>query len=152
MPRASQQKTSSDVWTSRTSDVRSRPPKPGPITLIILGKIPAKKNTKKVIKTRSGKWTATYGSAQQEIDRIELQIPGEVRDLNLVHPEIEFTFSAPLQNWDRDNAVTTLLDVLVKYSVLKNDSVLQCNGKIVIHPCVRGDWETVIDILPKEKE
>ncbi len=118
---------------------------PEPIVIELRGKTPAKKNNWHP--RRGGGVGITDPAIQTMIDRMAMQIPGHVRDLKLVSPEIHFHFFYEKANWDRDNAVTTLLDILVKYGTLQDDNVAQCNGPILIHPAERSDEDSVKIIL-----
>lgn len=115
------------------------------------GKPVAKKNDKIPFKNKAGKMRFRYGS-QDQLDRLAIQIPGWARDLKLEHPAIEFEFTVAHRKFDRDNAVTTLLDLLVKMGVLAQDSVAHCNGLMTIHPAVISDhWLTVVKLTEAEK-
>lgn len=111
---------------------------PAVYTISLIGKVVAKKNLKRTFRARNGKMVATYGAGQQDLDRLAMQVPAEVRDLGLVHPDIEFFFTVPDGRIDTDNSVTTCMDILVKMGVLQNDSVARNNGRKIIHPAQRG--------------
>ena len=126
--------------------------------IVLLGEVVASKNEKMAVmrKRKSDTAKGVAGShyagialkpaAKESMDRIAMQIPGELRDLKLRHPRIEFNFVVGRINVDRDNIVSTVLDLLVLYGVMENDSVASCNNMIVIHPAhLRPDeWETRI--------
>ena len=115
--------------------------------LHFLGRVAAKKNNKIPLRNKEGKMRFRYGD-QEGLDRLAVQVPGWARDMQLVHPDLEFQFTVQRRDFDRDNAVTTLLDLLVKMGCLKNDSVAQCNGKITILPAVISDhWATVVRLI-----
>jgi hypothetical protein len=123
------------------------------LTIELLGKICAKKNRKFTFRGKDGKMKASYGKAQDELDRLEIQIPGWARGLELVSPDLDFQFECPNKNWDRDNAVTTAIDLLVKTGVLKNDSVKQLNSIITIFPARMAEyWKTTITIWPTPED
>lgn len=118
----------------------------------LLSKVPAKKNMLRPVRRKNGKLGLVNDrQASSLLDYIAMQIPPEVRDLGLLHPNIEFTFGVPSEyftgkanrRWDRDNAITGLLDVFVDMGVLRDDSISCCNGTITIHPAiVDKDWRT----------
>jgi hypothetical protein len=111
--------------------------------LEFFGKVPAKKNS--LIPTKKGPVINT--GTRDSISRLELQVPGIYRDINLKHPDLEFAFYMPEGRSDRDNMVTTLLDVLCKMGVLENDTVAKCNGTITIHPAKYApDYTTYVVI------
>lgn len=86
---------------------------------------------------------------QKDLDAIACQIPATMRGLNLVHPQIDLYVTVPDGRSDRDNILTTLLDLLVTCGVIKNDSIAQLNAKIIIHPAVISDhFKTVIVLTP----
>jgi hypothetical protein len=89
----------------------------------------------------------TSESVKESLDRLAMQIPGDVRDLKLVHPEIEFIITHDQDRQDRDNIVTTILDLLVQYGVLADDSIKQCNGKMTIWPSEKGEYPEVTVVL-----
>lgn len=112
--------------------------------ICLIGKVIAKKNLKRTFRGKDGKMAVTYGAGQDALDRLSMQIPGEVRDLGLLHPDIEFFFTVPDGRIDTDNSITTLMDILVKMGVLQDDSVAKNNGTKTIHPARRGDVATTI--------
>ena len=120
---------------------------PGPIALVFYGKVPAKKNSlipvagKQIINTK----------ARAAIQRLEIQVPGWARDMKLLHPDIEFEFSMPEGRSDRDNMLTTLLDVLCNMGVLANDTVAKCNGTIILRPAKYApEYITTVTIRPNK--
>lgn len=122
-------------------------------TMELLGHIPAKKNAKVPIVTESGKRRMIYSKdAQVELDRLALQIPAEVRDLNLEHPAIDFYPTVTTGASDRDNSQTTCLDLLVSYGVIRNDSVAACNGRMTMHTAERGDVARMVIKLTETTE
>jgi hypothetical protein len=117
-----------------------------PIEIVLLGKVPSKKNRYRPRK--GGKGFFKDSTLQDELDRLALQIPAEARDLRLRHPAIDFYFTYTKANYDRDNACQCLLDLLVSpYRVLEDDNIAQCNGTITIHPAVRGEQDSVRIVL-----
>jgi hypothetical protein len=121
-------------------------PKSEPIEMEFSGHVPSKKNS--YTPKRGGMFKSK--DLQDAIDRLAMQVPGEFRDLKLVSPQIEYFFTYTKANWDRDNAAVTLGDILVQMGVLANDNIASCNGPIVIHPAVRGDYDSCrIVITPR---
>jgi hypothetical protein len=129
-----------------------RKPEPGAVyTIRLIGHVPAKKNSTHSIIIGGKRRTIYSRDSYIELDRLAYQIPPEVRDLKLIHPEIEFWITVPQGRSDRDNTVTSCLDLLVLYGVLVNDSIASCNGKMTIHPAVRGDiHKTIIKLTESE--
>lgn len=120
----------------------------GPIEIIFRGHIPSKKNSYSPRKDKPGFFKNS--KLQTQLDRLALQIPGEYRDLKLESPDLHFYFTYEKANWDTDNAMTTLLDLLVRYGVLKNDNIKSLNGLKVIHPAKRWYFDGCrIVIFPK---
>ena len=118
---------------------------PDHIVIELRGHVPSKKNN---LRPRKGGGIMNDNKEVHAlIDRLSMQVPGRVRDLNLESPDIHFHFFYQRANWDRDNACTTLLDIMVKYGVLKDDNVARCNGTITIHPAERAEEDSVKIIL-----
>lgn len=63
------------------------------------------------------------------------QLPPEMYGLELKHPALEFFAFVPKKNWalDRDGLLTTILDYLVKFKILKDDNIRNFNGKVLVH-------------------
>lgn len=104
----------------------------------ILGKLPSKKNSYQPMSNGKGMFKpAKIVNAER---MIALQIPGELKGLNLEHPHMIFEMHIPKKSWrsDSDNAITLLLDCLVKNDVLRDDSINHCNGFKVIIPVVES--------------
>lgn len=121
-----------------------------PIVLELRGHVPGKKNL--YVPNKDGKGFHIDREVKAAIDRLAMQIPGQYRDLKLEHPDIDFNFTYRTANWDKDNAATTLLDLLVEYGVLFNDNIAHCNGRVSTNPAVRGEYDSAtIVILPKSQ-
>jgi hypothetical protein len=117
-----------------------------PVEILLLGKVPSKKN--RYTPRKGGKGFFKNKNLQMELDRLAIQIPAEARDLRLRHPAIDFYFTYTIANFDRDNAVVTLMDILTGYAVLDgSDNIAHCNGTITIHPAVRGEQDSVRIVL-----
>lgn len=120
-----------------------------PLVLELYGPIPSKKNS---YKKRSGRGRGMFKDRdlQSKLDYLTLQIPAEARGLELVHPDVTIQFTVPDRGRDRDNMVTSLLDVLVLAGVLKNDNIASFNGRLVIEPAeVDQQFYTRVTLEPK---
>jgi hypothetical protein len=85
------------------------------------------------------------------VERMELQVPAEVRDLRLESPDMIWTFRYTNGHADRDGIMVTVLDILQKYGVLVNDSITRCNGLWTVHPAERGEYDEVeVTLIPRE--
>lgn len=90
---------------------------------------------------------------RQIIQQMELQVRGDVRDLKLEHPSVEWSFTYTNAHVDKDGIITTVLDILQKYGVILNDNIAHYNGRQVINPAVRGEYDSVTVVLtPAEPE
>lgn len=111
----------------------------------LYGKVPSKKNRYMPRKDRPG--MIKDSALRTELDRLGMQIPGELRDLKLTHPDIAIQMVVCDGRSDRDSALTTILDLLVQYGVIANDSIAKCNGLLRVPPAVKGeDWQTKVTI------
>lgn len=110
----------------------------------------SKKNAQLAGVSKTGKQYRRYRPGIREaIDRLMLQVPVEMRGLNLIHPDIDIWPTVPDGKLDKDSIQTLILDVLVKMKVLKNDSIKWCNGTLTIHPAEFSDyWKTVVELRP----
>ena len=121
-----------------------------PIILIFRGYC-SKKNRK--APNANGRGLHMEPKTRQMIQRMELQVPGSVRDLNLEHPDMEWRFTYTNAGVDKDGIITTVLDILQRYRVIVNDNIAHLNGKQTIWPAERGEEDTVTVILhPKTGE
>lgn len=125
--------------------------------ITLLGAVIGKKNRLTV--NRGGRFT--YGGGTHEaMDRLGIQIPPDVRDLQLKHPDLDVTFAVTDGKKDRDNSLTTIIDLLVRYGVIAQDNIAQFNGTITVHPAIKGAANTTwivltdrgIDRWPKHKK
>jgi hypothetical protein len=120
-----------------------------PIVIEARGHTPSKKNA--YTPRKDGRGMFKNSRLQEQIDRLAIQVPPDARDLRLISPDITFEFTYVKANWDRDGAVVTWMDILVQMSVIQNDNIASCNGRIVIEPAVRGEYDSVkITLVPKE--
>lgn len=106
------------------------------IELELFGKIPSKKNRYQRNPNRNRPFKDR--ELARAIDDLLLQIPPVYRNLRLEHPDIAVQFGFDNFRQDRDNALTTLLDVLVVAGVLADDSTSRCNGTITVLPAVKA--------------
>lgn len=128
--------------------------------LRIIGEILSHKNQKAAVMARRRHDTAkgkagtpyakvvTKSVAKESMNRAAMQIPGELRDLKLEHPDLDVQFVVGRENVDRDNILSSILDLMVHYGVLSSDSVAKCNGTIVLHPAIvrKNEWEITINL------
>lgn len=109
------------------------------VILDLQGEVPSKKNL-----NRYGKHGVyRVKPVQQAIEALELQARMQWRaagmDGAVEHPELQFSLVFAKFSKDRDNAVTTILDVLQAAGVLVDDNANRCNGVMTVHPAKRGD-------------
>jgi len=131
-----------------------------PIVLEFLGTVPSKKNE---YKKRSGRGKGMYKGEElrTKLDALAEQIPPEVRNLKLVHPDVTWRFELPKGSrshraWDTDpdNKATALTDLLVSFGVFREDSFRYHNGRKVIEPAEEIDGvvdKVTVTIVPKEE-
>lgn len=112
----------------------------------IYGLTRSKKNAYTV---RSGR--IVIGSdLKKELENLEMQIPAEVRDLGLIHPDIRVQFNSRSDRRDRDGLLTVILDLMVKCRVIAGDNIRNCNGTITILPAILGDEDSAhVTIRPR---
>jgi len=122
-----------------------------PIEIELIGRIPSKKNK---YSTRIGrKGIFKDCKLRAELDSLLIQIPAYLRGLNLEHPDIEVSVYVSNLKQDRDNMLTTILDILVESGVLADDSVAHCNGRITLLPAVKSEAPgALIRIWVKDKQ
>lgn len=123
------------------------------ITIVFVGFVPAKKNRYSPT-MRGGKMRFFKNDKlDAALKVLDSQIPDYCRGLQLEHPEMEWSFQVPDAKADRDNKITTLLDVLVDAGVLRDDNIKRCNGKWTVNEAeiVKGQEETtIVTIRPRE--
>lgn len=123
--------------------------------LEILGAVPSKKNLLRV--TRNGTYHDKAIADAIEALHMRTWIAWRQQEHPLgvapvlVHPELTFTFHVNDRRSDRDNKLTTFLDVLQSAGVLKNDNINSCNARLVIEPAVltKGEEKTVIEVIAR---
>jgi hypothetical protein len=81
------------------------------------------------------------------INRMELQVPPEARDLMLDNPEIDWYITYTNGHADADGIISTCLDILQKYRVIVNDNLVHLGNRQTIHPAVRGEQDSVRIVL-----
>ena len=92
---------------------------------------------------KGGKGIFLDRRARLMIERMELQVPAEARDLKLEHPNMIWSFQYTNGHIDRDGIIATVLDILQKYGVITNDDISHCNGQWTIFPALRGEYDEV---------
>ncbi len=109
--------------------------------LTLHGHCPSKKNL-----WRRGRGQKAYidRSSQAEIDSLVLQARSAWRRAPLSHPSMEVYIYTRSRRQDRDNIVTTILDVLVKAEVLTGDNIARFNGTLTVHPAKIDPNERVV--------
>ncbi len=101
--------------------------------LRLVGPVPSKKNAWGI--RAGGRIGITDRSVQASIDALILQARIQWGPRNpLEHPTLDFCFHVTSGSQDRDNQMTTLMDVLTKAGVLMDDNTARCNSRIVLHP------------------
>ena len=110
--------------------------------IVLNGHCPAKKNLWK--RGRGGR-VYLNSEAQGQIDYLTLQAAKKWSGKQpLIHPDCSVQFSVRDQRGDRDNKLSTILDVLQKAGVVLNDNVKQFNGTITILPAIVDKHEKVV--------
>ena len=104
------------------------------IEIKLRGAIPAKKNRWTILRSGRSSGIGLRKGDQDAIDSLTLQAQSQYRGDPLEHPDIEIYPSVTSRRPDRDNLVTTVLDVLVASGVLKDDNVARCNGWLRVAP------------------
>ena len=100
--------------------------------LILSGHVPAKKNA---WRRRANGGIGVDRETHAHIDALILQARVQWgRKAPLVNPDMDVKFIVRDRRGDRDNKLTTVIDVLVKAGVLKNDNMKQFNGTLVLMP------------------
>jgi Holliday junction resolvase RusA-like endonuclease len=128
------------------------------ITIVFIGAVPAKKNKYRPRFGGSGKRFFKDTNLDAALKALDAQIPANYRGLKLEHPEIEWYFQVPAGKTDRDNKITTILDILVAAGVLYDDNIRRCNGKWTVNEAeiVKDQEETTIVVIkpapPQQKD
>lgn len=120
------------------------------MTITLHGHCPAKKNN---WKPRAGGGIRTDKDTANFIQDLIDQAWIEWRNLHagtgpmLEHPEMSVQFFVRFRGCDRDNKLSTILDVLQKAGVIRNDNIAHFNGELRLLPAVVATEEkTVIEI------
>ena len=117
--------------------------------IVLIGHCPSKKNL-----WRRGRGQKAYldRSSQAEIDSLVLQARSAWKRAPLSHPSLDVHIYTRSRRQDRDNIVTTMLDVLVKAGVLVGDNIARFNGMLRVHPAkVDPNERIVIEIQESEQ-
>lgn len=123
-------------------------------SLVIHGHVPAKKNN---WRPRRGGGIYLDKSLATAIDDLILSVSLEWIKLwhplaapKLEHPEMSVTFYVKNRGSDRDNKLSTILDILQKAGVITNDNIAHFNGIVRILPAIvsknKNEEKTVITI------
>lgn len=124
------------------------------MTITLFGHVPAKKNR---WGPRRGGGIMLAKDAAADIEALELQARIAWNNGGLPHgplecPALRITLHVRNRGADRDNKLATILDVLQKAGILRNDNIAHCNGRLILEPavCVGTDGRemTVIEIEP----
>lgn len=116
------------------------------------GSVPSKKNT--VRQSKTGRRFNDPAVKSAEI-YLGAQIPAEAIGLLLEHPDVTWELTVPKNGTraDRDNKITMLIDLLVKFQVFKDDSISRFNGRQIYEPVKIGeDHVSVITIEVKDEK
>jgi len=114
-----------------TEPIADLPPR---IDILLMGNVPSKKNS--YTPRKGGKGFFKGKELVAQLEALMWQIPLYCRDLKLVHPHITMQFTVPNGLSDRDNKVTTVLDLLKSAGVIWNDSIASCNGRMAVLPAI----------------
>lgn len=127
------------------------------ITLILQGHAPGKKNQLRFGSGRAYREQDVVVAieklqTQAWIQWRQAHAPAEAQPIE--HPELTVRFYVYDRASDRDNKLTTILDLLQKAGVLVNDNIKRLNSRIIIEPAIvikRGTEEyTEVFISPNE--
>ena len=109
----------------------------------LAGKVPSKKNA---YRPRAGGFYKD-AALRDALDMLTNQLPRNLTDKQLEHPFLMAQFNMPKKSWgtDRDNKLTTLLDIMVSGGVIKDDRINAFNEALVVLPTeVTSDYETKV--------
>jgi len=70
----------------------------------------------------------------------------------LSHPSMDVHIYTRSRRQDRDNIVTTVLDVLVKAGVLAGDNIARFNGMLTVHPAKIDPHERIVIEIQESNE
>jgi hypothetical protein len=123
--------------------------------IVLDGVMPSKKSCYKTM--RSGRLYLPKDVKQRLKDiQAEAELKWKFTGLgSLVHPDVAVIFYVSQVRQDSDGQWTTLLDILQRAKVIKNDNHASFNGTKVIKPAVfvdAGKERTVIQFIPKETQ
>lgn len=121
------------------------------MTFELLGHVPSKKNQWRP-KPGGGITTFAKTGVKDAIDYLRSQAVFiwklKLKRGPVEHPEMTVTFYVKTRAGDRDNKLSTILDVLRDAGVLVNDNIARFNGTLTLLPAVVAKEErTVIQIL-----
>jgi Holliday junction resolvase RusA-like endonuclease len=114
------------------------------VTLELFGHVPSKKNQ---WRPRKGGGIRLDRRAKAPIEFLIAQAQFGWRMITkgapLEHPKLTVQFFVRDQRADRDNKLSTLLDVLQEAGVLVDDNIRRCNGVITLLPAIVREKEGV---------
>ena len=122
--------------------------------LTLKGHIPAKKNLMNPgVNRRTGKLMFFADEeVKAQIEALVLQAKQQWQRIPAIDPDVDVELFVTHQGADRDNKLTTILDVLRDAGVIANDNIKQFNGTVVILPALVGKVEgVVIDVSEKQQ-
>lgn len=110
--------------------------------LVLLGHVPSKKNE---WGPRKGGGIVLSRGASRDIESlISWANYGWRGKPALEHPKMRVKFFVLNQRSDRDNKLSTILDVLQKAHVITNDNIAHFNGDVTILPAQVSDKESTV--------
>lgn len=101
------------------------------IVITLFGRFPSKKNQWGIRRNGS---IGVRGNVQKQLDALLWQVKARYRGEPMEHPIMVWTFGLRNRAQDRDNIKTTVLDILVKGGVLKDDNLKCCDGLEITLP------------------
>jgi Holliday junction resolvase RusA-like endonuclease len=118
------------------------------VTLTLRGHVPSKKNN---WRPRAGGGIRTDKDTKEFIQALTDEAWIEWRKLHapeeppmLEHPSMMVCFYVRDRRSDRDNKLSTLLDVLQKAGVIRNDNVKWFNAELRLMPAIVASEEKVV--------
>lgn len=106
--------------------------------IILEGRIPSKKNKQYIRRIRGRPSIAMDEERKRQCEGLTWQMRKQWGNRKPVrHPRLTFSLWLRSGAQDRDNAITALLDCMVKAGVLEDDNVQRCNGEITIFPAIK---------------
>jgi Holliday junction resolvase RusA-like endonuclease len=111
------------------------------MTIFLKGEVPAKKS---LYRRKKGGGLYLDEAVAAKIDALAWQARQQWgQRLPLEHPDMTFTFLVRDGRKDRDGLLATVMDLLQKARVIRQDNIAHCNGTIVLLPAQVGEVEGV---------